>query len=179
MKRHVLRRPRAAAVLAIVCLTACSRGGDGTERAIAQSFGFSERMGDWIISCPRGTAPGTVTECRLGRFSAPAEVQGVDNTLLVRATPAGLRLDDPSSPFERDCRMTPTVHRVDDTPLAGLGMDARIALLSTGRTYVRETLQGPPDCRLAIGRTSLAGFGPAYARFLEVSRGFGLAGGPG
>lgn len=178
MKHLIRNRPNAAAALALLMLAACS-GGDGTDSAIAQSFGFSERVGDWVISCPRGRAPGTVTECRLGRFSAPAEVQGVDNTLLIRATPAGLRLDDPSSPFERDCRMTPSVHRVDDTPLAGLGVDARIGLLSSGRTYFRETLQGPPDCRLAVGRTSLAGFQPAYARFLEVSRDFGLAGGSG
>jgi hypothetical protein len=178
MKRLIPNRPNAAVTLAMLVLAACS-GGDGSDRAIAQSFGFSERVGDWVISCPRGRAPGTVTECRLGRFSAPAEVQGVDNTLLIRATPAGLRLDDPSSRFERDCGISPDVQRVDDTPLAGLGVEARIALLTSGRTYFRETLQGPPDCRLSVGRTSLAGFGPAYARFLEVSRGFGLADGSG
>jgi hypothetical protein len=166
---------RAFAALCLVTLAGCF-GGDGTQQSLAQAFAFSERQGAWFISCPRGPQPGTVSECRLGRMSAPGDVQGIDNTLLIRATPAGIAVDDPDPRFAQECGRLPTVHRVDDTPLVGVPASERIALLSSGRVYFKEVLTRSPDCRMAVGTTDLSGFGPAYARFVEVSASFGFPG---
>jgi hypothetical protein len=166
---------RALAVLCLVALSGCFSG-DGSQVSVAQAFAFSERQGDWFISCPRGQGTDTVSECRLGRMSGPADMQGIDNTLLLRATPAGIAVDDPDMRFAQDCDQSPTVHRVDDTPLSGVPQSGRIALLSSGQVYFKEVLTRSPDCRMAVGTTDLAGFGPAYARFVEVSASFGFPG---
>lgn len=172
------RSVRVLAALALVAMSACF-GGDGDRDSLAQAFAFSERQGDWLISCPRGGMPGTVSECRLGRMSGPGSVQGIDNTLLVRATPAGIGFDDPDIRFAQECGRLPIVHRVDETPLAGVPTSGRIALLSSGQVYFKETLTRSPDCRMAVGSTDLSGFSPAYARFVEVSASFGLPGASG
>lgn len=172
---------RFLAALSVLWLAACSGGGGGggNDAAVAEAFEFYERQGDWVISCTRGPAPGTASECRLGRMSGPNDRQGIDNTLLLRASPAGLAVDDPGSRFSADCGMTPVEHRVDGASLAGLDLDRRVALLTTGQAYYRETLTRTPDCLLAEGRTDLGGFAAAYARFAEVAARYGFAGAAG
>jgi hypothetical protein len=177
MTQAPLARFGVLAALSLMALSACSGGGGGgNDAAIAEAFEFYERQGDWVISCTRGPSQGTASECRLGRMSGPEDRQGVDNTLLLRASATGVAVEDPGSRFAADCGVTPVAHRVDDAPLSGLATDQRVALLSAGTAYYRETLTRTPDCQLAEGRTDLDGFPAAYARFLEVAAIYGFAG---
>jgi hypothetical protein len=163
------------AAVSLMALSACSGGGGGSQdAAIAEAFEFYERQGDWVISCTRGPAAGSASECRLGRMSGPDDRQGIDNTLLLRASAAGIAVDDPGSRFSADCGVTPTAHRVDGASLAGLPTDQRVALLTAGETYFRETLTRTPDCQFAEGRTNLDGFPAAYARFVEIAALYGF-----